>query len=80
MEWFKHVKRDWADWQYECHMEGERARLWSFAWARMSEVVRSIHCKICGHKIVDCSSAGPEGGNMDYECSRCGAYWRRPLY
>jgi len=37
-------------------------------------------CKRYGHKLEDCSSAGPESGNMDHGCRRCGEYWHAPLY
>jgi hypothetical protein len=37
-------------------------------------------CKMFGHKLMDCSSAGPESGNMDYCCVRCDSYWHVPLY
>lgn len=37
-------------------------------------------CKRYGHKLVDCSSAGPDSGDMDHACMRCGAYWHVPLY
>lgn len=37
-------------------------------------------CDGIGHDIVDRSSAGPDSGNMDYECIRCGQYWSVPLY
>lgn len=42
-----------------------------------------LECTICrwrGHKIVDCSSAGPESGNMDHYCSRCLHHWDVTLY
>lgn len=37
-------------------------------------------CQTEGHKIRDCSSAGPDSGDMDHECVRCGRYWSVPLY
>jgi len=40
----------------------------------------SLHCKWRGHDIEDCSSAGPDSGNMDHECRRCSQYWSVPLY
>lgn len=40
----------------------------------------SYICKRYGHKLSDCSSAGPDSGNMDHECLRCGHYWSVPLY
>lgn len=39
-----------------------------------------LWCCIVGHKIRDCSSAGPDHGDMDHECVRCGRYWSVPLY
>ena len=39
------------------------------------------YCYLTGdHEIEDCSSAGPDSGNMDHECVRCGQYWSVPLY
>ncbi len=37
-------------------------------------------CKRYGHKLEDLSSAGPESGNMDHGCKRCGEFWKRSLY
>lgn len=37
-------------------------------------------CQEFGHKLVDCSSAGPDSGDMDHACERCGAYFSIPLY
>lgn len=38
-------------------------------------------CEVLGdHDIVDCSDAGPDSGNMDHRCRRCGQYWSVPLY
>ncbi len=37
-------------------------------------------CKRYGHKLEDLSSAGPESGNADHGCRRCGEYWHVPLY
>lgn len=34
----------------------------------------------CDHKFVDRSHAGPESGDMDIECSKCGYYVSIPLY
>lgn len=40
----------------------------------------SAVCRDQGHDIRDCSSGGPESGNMDHECVRCGQYFPVPLY
>jgi len=37
-------------------------------------------CKRYGHKLVDYSSGGPDSGNMDHACRRCGKFWHVPLY
>jgi hypothetical protein len=47
-------------------------------WARQRDAEDT--CRRQGHDIVDCSSAGPDSGNMDHECRRCGQYWPVPLY
>lgn len=43
-------------------------------------IAKAITCFSQGHRAQDCSSAGPESGNMDHECVRCGKYWHVPLY
>lgn len=47
---------------------------------RATQVRNELLCKTKGHHIVDCSSAGPDSGDMDCYCSRCGQYWDIPLY
>lgn len=37
-------------------------------------------CRYRGHALVDESTAGPDSGNMDHSCRRCGQYWHVPLY
>ena len=37
-------------------------------------------CWAKGHILVDRSSGGPDSGDMDHECARCGQYWHVPLY
>lgn len=37
-------------------------------------------CDTEGHLLRDCSYGGPDSGNMDHECTRCGQYWHVPLY
>lgn len=49
-------------------------------WAYIASGLAPWICKRYSHKLVDCSSAGPESGNMDHECKRCGEYWHRTLY
>lgn len=33
-----------------------------------------------GHDLIDRSSAGPDSGDMDCECMRCGQYFHHQLY
>jgi len=40
----------------------------------------SAICTAFGHDLVDVGTGGPDSGNMDHECRRCGAFWRVPLY
>jgi hypothetical protein len=47
---------------------------------RLYLVAEALVCFVKGHRVEDCSTAGPDSGNMDHECIRCGKYWRVPLY
>jgi hypothetical protein len=40
----------------------------------------AILCFLFNHEIEDCSEAGPDSGNMNHQCCRCGRYWSVPLY
>ena len=42
--------------------------------------VGGLYCNRYGHKIEDRSYAGPDQGDMNHECVRCGMYWSVPLY
>lgn len=37
-------------------------------------------CGWFGHKWIDCSSAGPDSGDMDIYCDRCGHSFHHTLY
>lgn len=37
-------------------------------------------CRVRGHKLVGCGYGGPDSGNDDHYCERCGQYWRVTLY
>ena len=52
----------------------------NWVWYYTKHQVDRIICWKWGHKLADMSSAGPDSGNMDHECSRCGASWSVPLY
>lgn len=79
---------DWGDYRNYCHFEEKKPTKLKFFWFKISGVIwfftrhqiDILICKIRGHKIIDCSIAGPNSGNMDHECERCGKYWHIPLY
>lgn len=59
--------------------------LFVFDWVQeepewVDQMNRAAQCWAQGHDIVDVSTAGPDSGNMDHECKRCGQEWRVPLY
>lgn len=45
-----------------------------------ARIVRAAVCFQSSHRLEDCSTAGPESGNMDHRCVRCERYWHVPLY
>ncbi len=56
----------------------------SFTMCYILEGVRQLWdrcvCFFKGHDLRDLSSAGPDSGNMDHECVRCGLYFHVTLY
>lgn len=53
---------------------------WAWQLIRFSLALPGLTCAIKGHDLVDRSYGGPDSGNMDHECKRCGMYWNVPLY
>jgi hypothetical protein len=51
-----------------------------FPVENVTQVAPSTVCDVHGHVVVDRSEAGPDSGNMDWECSRCGVSKHVPLY
>lgn len=49
------------------------------AWG-ISLIAKSAVCFHSGHRLEDCSTAGPDSGNMDHRCIRCERYWSVTLY
>jgi hypothetical protein len=49
-------------------------------WLYNATGLAPLVCKHRGHKLVDCSSAGPDGGDMDHCCDRCDQQWSVTLY
>ena len=64
--------------------EPYKPRLRSFIWPYVRNAIRQLVnrcvCFFKGHDLRDLSSAGPDSGNMDHECVRCGRYYRVTLY
>lgn len=50
-------------------------KLFVYAWVR-----RERRTLLCDHNYVDVSEAGPDSGNVDHECSKCGHYVHASLY
>lgn len=42
--------------------------------------VMPLICRVNGHDLVDTSYAGPDHGDVAYECRRCNYQFRQPLY
>jgi len=70
----------------EFHIYHKPFKPWLGGFARSyltdgtSSIVRATVCFAYGHRPEDCSTAGPDSGNMDHRCIRCGRYWHVPLY
>jgi hypothetical protein len=79
---------DYWDYGNMCHDEDKKAtklgfQLWKIQgllWYCFVHKWDALLCWKFGHKPIDCSSGGPDGGNMDHECERCGEYWHVTLY
>lgn len=52
----------------------------SLAVGELAQICAVIKCAFAGHDLEDHSYGGPEHGNMDHSCKRCGRYWSVPLY
>lgn len=67
-------ERKWYAWM-QVH-----TRFIRFAWGEAKMRIQMWMCDKYGHKIVDDSSAGPDSGDMDCYCKRCGMSWHHQLY
>jgi len=67
---------------YEAWLEKRKPRFQRLRglWELAKAVFKTLVCYIKDHDLEDCSSAGPDSGNMDHQCKRCGRYWHVPLY
>jgi hypothetical protein len=63
----------WNGSGYECALLEELVYKVRDAYAR-------AYCKVFNHKIRSCGYGGPDSGNDDHECVRCGEYWHVPMY
>lgn len=84
--WFRHLthyKSKTSKWCYYRPWFMTAKKYTAFIRFAMGEARMRIQMWLCdkyGHKIVDDSSAGPDSGDMDYCCSRCGMSWHHQLY
>lgn len=50
-------------------------------WLRYGvHLLKRLRCRIFGHRWIDDSTAGPDSGNMDMYCPRCGEHFHHQLY
>jgi hypothetical protein len=70
------LKMDWKIYKKSCNMFAEKPDIIVFITQNIKEQI----CKRFGHKLVNDSSVGPESGNDNHYCNRCGEYWRVQLY
>lgn len=52
----------------------------NWIWFLTRHQVDKLICKRRGHEVMDVSVAGPEGGDMAWECKRCGESGYTTLY
>jgi hypothetical protein len=74
------IRQLWEDYQMNRHYEGGRLNLFAFAADVVLHYTRTTICRYRGHAWVDCSYAGPDSGNMDMYCERCGYHFHHTLY
>ncbi len=51
-----------------------------YAWDDLDDAEAAAVCDREGHVWQDVSHAGPDGGDADHECQRCGLYVHVPMY
>jgi len=77
-------REDYAAWAGDYGPYAQQASVSADVWyhltGRLAYALRQVICRYWSHQIIDCSTAGPDHGNMDAECTRCGEYWRGVLY
>jgi hypothetical protein len=77
---FHDIKGEWREYSAICHFEKCRRKPIWFLYNHLKQILNCLICRWRGHKLVDCSSAGPDSGDMDHYCERCGQFWSVPLY
>lgn len=84
----KRLREDWYDLGFSDYVDRgnygiNRWRVtkpFRFIWSYISFGFLELICKFRGHNLVDDSVCGPDSGNMDHHCSRCGQSWEVTLY
>jgi hypothetical protein len=62
------------------HSQGESWPLTKATWSSFAWIFRALRCAFTYHAWVDDSYAGPNSGNMDMYCARCGYHFHHTLY
>ena len=65
---------------YVRQMEGSDWPLTESLIANLAWLIEALECIMLDHEWVDCSSAGPESGDIDLRCRRCGYHVHHQLY
>lgn len=73
------IIRDEGKWLlYGEFVEDTPRNRWKHAYSCARTLLKQFTCP--HNNLRDCSSAGPDSGNMDHECLDCGRYWSVTLY
>lgn len=87
--WSEFAREEWADYKADCHFaqyspesygQPKKPSIIEFISILSRVLWNNFMCSMFGHVIVDDSTAGPDTGNMDHHCDRCGKCWEVTLY
>ena len=67
-------------WRVGEMMEGRKSSYLRFIYDCVNQWCREKWCARYDHDWQDCSTAGPDSGNMDMYCRRCGFGFHHQLY
>jgi hypothetical protein len=83
-EWQWRVQSEYMD-SHGWGADGEKNPVRRFQHLRfwlyyLGVIALRLRCALTDHDWEDCSTAGPDSGDMDHCCKRCGYYVSVPLY